>query len=119
MLNIFLLSNVHSRGCGHKKRVNTAAKSVTFVLRWSQFLWLAFSDTQPKRQIGALPDGSKRYIAEFRDEFKRQRRQIAQIDSLVRQLDELREEAGMSKAEASASDRQGAFEYPPVFHRTP
>lgn len=37
--------------------------------------------------------------AEFREEFERQRRQIAQIDSVVRQLDALREEAGMSKAE--------------------
>jgi DNA-binding XRE family transcriptional regulator len=37
--------------------------------------------------------------AEFRAEFKRQQREIAQIDSVVRQLDELREEAGMSKAE--------------------
>jgi len=36
---------------------------------------------------------------EFRAEFERQRRQIDQIDSVVRQLDELREEAGMSKAE--------------------
>jgi ribosome-binding protein aMBF1 (putative translation factor) len=37
--------------------------------------------------------------AEFRAEFERQRREIAQIDSVVRQLDDLREEAGMSKAE--------------------
>lgn len=36
---------------------------------------------------------------EFRLEFERQRREIAQIDMVVRQLDELREEAGMSKAE--------------------
>jgi DNA-binding XRE family transcriptional regulator len=36
---------------------------------------------------------------EFRAEFERQRRQIAQIDSVVRQLDELRKGAGMSKAE--------------------
>jgi len=36
---------------------------------------------------------------EFRAEFERQRREIAQIDMVVRQLDELREEAGMSKAE--------------------
>jgi len=36
---------------------------------------------------------------EFRAEFERQRREIAQIDSIVRQLDELREQAGMSKAE--------------------
>ena len=36
---------------------------------------------------------------EFRAEFERQRRQIDQIDSVVRQLDELREAAGMSKAE--------------------
>jgi DNA-binding XRE family transcriptional regulator len=37
--------------------------------------------------------------AEFRAEFERQRREIAQIDTVVRQLDELRKEAGMSKAE--------------------
>jgi ribosome-binding protein aMBF1 (putative translation factor) len=36
---------------------------------------------------------------EFRAEFGRQRRQIAQIDAVVRQLDDLREKAGMSKAE--------------------
>ena len=36
---------------------------------------------------------------EFRAEFERQRREIVQIDSVVRQLDELREQAGMSKAE--------------------
>ncbi len=36
---------------------------------------------------------------EFRAEFERQRREIAQIDSIVQQLDELREQAGMSKAE--------------------
>lgn len=36
---------------------------------------------------------------EFRTEFERQRRQIAQIDAVVRQLDALREDAGMSKAE--------------------
>lgn len=35
---------------------------------------------------------------EFRTEFERQHRQIAQIDDVVRQLDELREKAGMSKA---------------------
>lgn len=44
---------------------------------------------------------------EFRDEFERQSRQIAQIDAVVRQLDQLREEAGMSKAElARAIDRE-------------
>jgi DNA-binding XRE family transcriptional regulator len=36
---------------------------------------------------------------EFRAEFERQRREITQIDLVVRQLDELREEVGMSKAE--------------------
>lgn len=36
---------------------------------------------------------------EFRAEFERQQREIAQIDSVVRQLDELRERVGMSKAE--------------------
>lgn len=35
----------------------------------------------------------------FRAEFERQQREIGQIDSVVRQLDELREKAGMSKAE--------------------
>jgi DNA-binding XRE family transcriptional regulator len=35
----------------------------------------------------------------FRAEFEQQRRQIAQIDAVVRQLDDLRKEAGMSKAE--------------------
>lgn len=36
---------------------------------------------------------------EFRAEFERQQREIDQIDSVVYQLDELREQAGMSKAE--------------------
>jgi DNA-binding XRE family transcriptional regulator len=36
---------------------------------------------------------------EFRMEFERQRREIAQIDAVVTQLDELRKEVGMSKAE--------------------
>lgn len=36
---------------------------------------------------------------EFRREFERQSREIAQIDTIVRQLDDLREAAGMSKAE--------------------
>lgn len=36
---------------------------------------------------------------EFRAEYERQRREIAQIDAVVHQLDELREEAGLSKAE--------------------
>ena len=36
---------------------------------------------------------------EFRAEFRRQRRAIAQIDAVVRQLDRLRESAGLSKAE--------------------
>lgn len=35
----------------------------------------------------------------FRAEFERQQREIAQIDAVVRRLDELRERAGMSKAE--------------------
>lgn len=37
--------------------------------------------------------------AEFRKEFERQQREIAQIDTVVHQLDQLREAAGMSKAE--------------------
>jgi DNA-binding XRE family transcriptional regulator len=36
---------------------------------------------------------------EFRAEFEQQRRQISQVDAVVRQLDELRIKAGMSKAE--------------------
>jgi ribosome-binding protein aMBF1 (putative translation factor) len=36
---------------------------------------------------------------DFRAEYERQRRQIAQIDDVVRQLDRLREEAGWSKAD--------------------
>lgn len=37
--------------------------------------------------------------AEFRAEYERHRREVAQIDAVVRELDELRERAGMSKAE--------------------
>ena len=36
---------------------------------------------------------------EFRAEFEQQRRQIAQVDAVVNQLDQLREEAGISKAD--------------------
>lgn len=36
---------------------------------------------------------------EFRAEYERARREIDQVDSVIRQLDELREEAGLSKAE--------------------
>lgn len=44
---------------------------------------------------------------QFKEEFEQQRRQIAQIDAVVRQLDELRKEAGMSKAElARAIDKE-------------
>lgn len=44
---------------------------------------------------------------EFRAEFERQRREVAQIDAVVRQLDHLREEVGMSKAElARAIDKE-------------
>lgn len=39
----------------------------------------------------------------FRTEFERQRREIAQIDAVVRQLDTLRAEAGISKAELARS----------------
>lgn len=36
---------------------------------------------------------------EFRAEYERVRREIDQVDSVIRQLDELREAAGLSKAE--------------------
>jgi DNA-binding XRE family transcriptional regulator len=36
---------------------------------------------------------------EFRDEYDRARREIAQVDAVIRRLDELREEAKLSKAE--------------------
>lgn len=36
---------------------------------------------------------------EFRVEFERQRWEVAQVDAVVQKLDELREGAGMSKAE--------------------
>jgi transcriptional regulator with XRE-family HTH domain len=37
--------------------------------------------------------------SEFRAEYERARREIDQVDSVIRQLDELREAAGLSKAE--------------------
>ncbi len=37
--------------------------------------------------------------SEFREEHERARREIDQVDSVIRQLDELREEAGLTKAE--------------------
>jgi DNA-binding XRE family transcriptional regulator len=36
---------------------------------------------------------------EFREEYKRARREIDQVDSVIRRLDELREEAGLTKAD--------------------
>lgn len=36
---------------------------------------------------------------EFRAEYERARREIEQVDSVIRQLDQLRQEAGLSKAE--------------------
>jgi DNA-binding XRE family transcriptional regulator len=36
---------------------------------------------------------------EFRKEYKRARREIAQVDTVIRQLDELRDKAGLTKAE--------------------
>jgi transcriptional regulator with XRE-family HTH domain len=36
---------------------------------------------------------------EFRAEYERARREIDQVDSVIRQLDELREAAGLTKAE--------------------
>ena len=36
---------------------------------------------------------------EFRAEFEQQRRQIDQVDAVIRQLDSIRERAGMSKAD--------------------
>lgn len=36
---------------------------------------------------------------EFRAEYEQQRRQVDQIDRVIRQLDEMREQAGMSKAD--------------------
>lgn len=47
-----------------------------------------------KRMLAARMQDS-----EFRDEYERARREIDQVDSVIRQLDELREEAGLSKAE--------------------
>ena len=54
---------------------------------------------------------------ELRAEFERQRREIAQIDSVVRQLDELREQAGMSKAELARAIGKEPSSIPPLFHR--
>jgi len=47
-----------------------------------------------KRMIAARMDDP-----EFRAEYERARREIDQVDSVIRQLDELREAAGLSKAE--------------------
>ena len=51
----------------------------------------SYHDRRLSRRLEEDPD--------FREEFERQRRQIDQIDAVVRRLDELREAAGMSKAE--------------------
>lgn len=50
--------------------------------------------TQHKRMLAA-----RMKDPEFRAEYERARREIDQIDSVIRQLDELREKAGFSKAE--------------------
>jgi ribosome-binding protein aMBF1 (putative translation factor) len=47
-----------------------------------------------KRMLAARMEDS-----EFRAEYERARREIDQVDSVIRQLDELREAAGLSKAE--------------------
>lgn len=47
-----------------------------------------------RRMIAARMDDP-----EFRAEYERARREIDQVDSVIRQLDELREAAGLSKAE--------------------
>ena len=47
-----------------------------------------------KRMLAARMEDS-----EFREEYERARREIDQVDSVIRQLDELREEAGLTKAE--------------------
>lgn len=47
-----------------------------------------------KRMLAARMENS-----EFRAEYERARREIDQVDSVIRQLDELREAAGLSKAE--------------------
>jgi DNA-binding XRE family transcriptional regulator len=40
---------------------------------------------------------------EVREEYERARREIEQVDSVIRQLDELREEAGLTKADLARS----------------
>ncbi|HET7484413.1 MAG TPA: helix-turn-helix transcriptional regulator [Solirubrobacterales bacterium] len=57
----------------------------------SRKLDISHHDRRLARRLEQDPD--------FRVEFERQRREIAQIDSVVRELDELRERAGLSKAE--------------------
>lgn len=47
-----------------------------------------------KRMLAARMEDS-----EFREEYERARREIGQVDSVLRQLDELREEAGITKTE--------------------
>jgi len=47
-----------------------------------------------KRMLAARMEDS-----EFREEYERARREIDQVDFVIRQLDELREKAGLSKAE--------------------
>ena len=60
---------------------------------------LSYHDRRLSRRLEEDP--------ELRAEFERQRREIAQIDSVVRQLDELRERAGMSKAELARAIGKG------------
>jgi len=47
-----------------------------------------------KRMLAARMENS-----EFREEYERARREIDQVDSVIRQLDELRKSAGLSKAQ--------------------
>lgn len=58
--------------------------------------WMAkrLDTSYHKRMIAARMDDP-----EFRVEYERARREIDQVDSVIRQLDALREAAGLSKAE--------------------
>src|SRR4051812_46777857 len=44
--------------------------------------------------------------SEFRAEYERSQREIAQVDSVIQALDELREKAGISKAELARAIRK-------------
>src|SRR5581483_8098224 len=64
--------------------------------------WVRRGGLMPKRPDTSYHErmlAARMEDAEFREEYERARREIAQVDAVIRQLDALREKAGLTKAE--------------------